>query len=451
LKDSGGTSSGESSRAERTVLVVSYAWPPAGGPGVQRVLKFVKYLPSFGFRPVVLTVKEGTYPALDHTLERDVPEDVHVYRSRSTEPASLYKRFVGMKADQPIPVAVLAEPSTGIKKRIANYIRLNLFVPDAKIGWYPWAVREGHRLVKAERPSIVFSTAPPPTTHLVARAIAMRHRLPWVADFRDPWTDVHYYEGSDRLPITRAIDHRLERSVFESASRLTFVSRLDSERYTSVYGHPEKHAYIPNGYDEADFESIASEIPDPSRFTLMHLGSVGLERCPTRLFAAIKRLAERGIATPATFRLTFVGKVEPSVRETIRESGVEPFVEFIAYVPHHEALRLGQRAHALLLLITQSQGNAGILPGKTFEYLRYGRPLLALGPIAGEVGLVLRDTKGGAIHEYDDTDGMTATLEAWIRGSQSGRLPQGPEPERLERYSRKSLTGELAAILAELT
>jgi len=451
LSESDTTSSGPGARTGQTVLVVSYAWPPAGGPGVQRVLKFVKYLPSFGFRPVVLTVKDGTYPALDPTLERDVPADVHVYRSRSTEPAGLYKRFVGMKADHPIPVAVLAEPSSGFKKRFANYVRLNLFVPDAKIGWFPWAVREGNRLVRAERPSVVFSTAPPPTTHLVARALALRHHLPWVADFRDPWTDVHYYEGASRLPLTRAIDLRLERSVFESASRLTFVSRLDSERYAGVYGQPEKHSYIPNGYDEADFESVVPADPEPGRFVLMHLGSVGRERCPTRLFAAINRLAEQGTVTPKTFRLTFVGKVEPSVLETIRQSGAEPFVEFVPYVPHHEALRLGQRAHALLLLITQSQGNAGILPGKTFEYLRYGRPVLALGPTGGEVARVIRDTRGGAMHEYTDTDGMAASLETWIRASRDGRPPRGPEPERLERYSRKSLTGELASLLSELT
>lgn len=445
------TTSEEEARTGRTVLVVSYAWPPAGGPGVQRVLKFVKYLPSFGFHPVVLTVKDGTYPALDPTLERDVPANVPVYRSRSTEPAGLYKRFVGMKADQPIPVAVLAEPSVGIKKRIANYVRLNLFVPDAKVGWYPWAVREGTRLVRAERPSAVFSTAPPPTTHLVARALALRHGLPWVADFRDPWTDVHYYEGAHRLPFTRALDHRLERSVFQTASRLTFVSRLDSERYAGVYGHAERHAYIPNGYDEADFEALVPAAPERGRFVLMHLGSVGLERCPTQLFAAIHRLAQRGALKPETFRLTFVGKVEPSVHDVIRQSGAEPFVEFVPYVPHHEALRLGQRAHALLLLITQSQGNAGILPGKTFEYLRYGRPLLALGPTGGEVARVLEDTRGGKIHEYDDADGMTATLESWIRSAREGSPPPGPHTERLERYSRKSLTGELAKILAELT
>src|SRR6185436_12939661 len=169
--------------------------------------------------------------------------------------------------------------------------------------------------------------------------------------------------------------------------------------------------------------------PEAGRFVLMHLGSVGLERCPTHLFAAINRLAERGALTPKTFRLTFVGKVEPSVLETIRRSGAEPFVEFVPYVPHHEALRLGQHAHALLLLITQSQGNAGILPGKTFEYLRYGRPVLALGPTRGEVARVLEDTRGGKIHEYDDAEGMTASLEAWIRMTRDGTPPRGPEPE----------------------
>lgn len=435
----------------RTVLVVTYAWPPAGGPGVQRVLKFVKYLPAFGFRPVVLTVRDGTYPALDPSLERDVPAGVPVHRTASAEPAMLYKRFIGMKTDEPIPVAILAEPSPSLKKKLANFVRLNFFVPDAKVGWYPWAVREGSRLVQREHPAVVFSTAPPPTTHLVARTLARRHRLPWVADFRDPWTGVHYYEGKHRLGVTEALDGRLERSVFDDASRLTFVSRLDSERYAGVYGHPEKHRYIPNGYDEADFEAIEPGEPDPGRFVLMHLGSVGRERCPTKLFSAIVRLSERGVVTPKGFRLTFVGKVEDSVLDTMRASGVDPFVDVVPYVPHHEALRLGQRAHALLLLITQSQRNAGILPGKTFEYLRYGRPVLALGPTSGEVARVLADTRGGAMHEYDDDAGIESSLERWLAEVRRGKRPAGAAPDALARYSRKSLTGELASLLSELT
>lgn len=440
-----------SGRRLRTVLVVSYAWPPAGGPGVQRVLKFVKYLPSFGFRPVVLTVRHGTYPALDPTLEREVPDGVPVHRSASSEPAALYKRFLGMKADEPIPVAVLAEPSPDLKRRVANAIRLNLFVPDAKIGWYPWAVRLGTKVVRRERPDVVFSTAPPPTTHLVARALARRHGLPWVADFRDPWLDVHYYEGVKRWRVTEALDRRLERSVFEEAARVTFVSRLDSRRYAATYGRADKHVYIPNGYDEADFQALEPAEPDSGRFVLMHLGSVGKERCPTNLLSAIVRLAGRGVVRPETFRLTFVGKIEPSVLDAVMASGAGPFVDHVPYVPHHEALRLGQRAHALLLLITQSENNAGILPGKTFEYLRYGRPLFALGPSDGEVARVLADTRGGVIHEYSDSAGIESSLERWVDATHAGRPLEGPIRERLERYSRRNLTGELARVLSELT
>lgn len=432
----------------RTVLVVSYAWPPAGGPGVQRVLKFVKYLPQFGFRPVVLTVKEGAFPALDPTLEGDVPPETRVVRTFSAEPTALYKRFVGMKPQEAIPVAVLAEPTTSPKKKIANFIRLNAFVPDAKIGWFPWAVAEGSRLVKAERPDLVFSTAPPPTVHLVAGALARLHRLPWVADFRDPWTDIHYYEGHERLWPARALDHRLERAVFRAADRLTFVSRLDSEHYASVYGHGEKQIVIPNGYDEADFQSIPEAEPDRRRFVLMHLGSVGIERNPTALYAAINDLRRRGLVSEDTFRLMFVGKLERTILESIRASGIEPLVELVSYMPHHEAVAMGQRAHALLLLITQSAKSDRILPGKTFEYLRHGRPVLALGSTHGEVARVLAETQGGVVLDYGDQAGITQTLERWLSAFQGGARPTGPSPDRLARYTRKSLTEEVSRVFS---
>lgn len=428
--------------------MVSYAWPPAGGPGVQRVLKFVKYLPEHGFRPVVLTVEDGTFPALDPTLERDVPPDTRVVRTFAAEPTALYKRFVGMKAGEPIPVAVLAEPASSPRKKVANFVRLNAFVPDAKIGWLPWAVAEGSRLVRSERPDLVFSTAPPPTVHLVAGALARLHGLPWVADFRDPWTDIHYYEGHARLWPARALDHRLERAVFHAADRLTFVSRLDSEHYASLHGTGDKQLFIPNGYDEADFQAIPAAQPDPGRFVLMHLGSVGLERNPRALFAAIADLLRRGVVSDATFRLTFVGKLEPTVVESIRASGIEPLVQLVPYVPHHEAVAMGQRAHALLLLVTQSSGSDRILPGKTFEYLRHGRPVLALGPPRGEVARVLEETRGGAVLDYGDEAGITRALEGWFREFQRGVRPGGPSPELLSRYTRKSLTGELSRVFS---
>jgi glycosyltransferase involved in cell wall biosynthesis len=435
----------------RTVLIISYAWPPAGGAGVQRVLKFVKYLPEYGFRPVVLTVEGGTYAAEDATMVGEVAPGTPVYRSRSAEPAALYRRFTGMKKGEPIPVAVLAERSLDLRKRIAHFIRLNLFVPDAKIGWLPFAVREGSRAIRLERPDVIFSSAPPPTTHLVAEVLARHFRLPWVADFRDPWTEIHYYEGHSRLAPARAMDTALERSVIRHADRLVFVTRLDSERYRKLYGHADKHVTITNGYDEADFQSAPHEPRDPERFVLMHLGSIGTERNPERLYTAIANLSARGLITPRTFRLVLVGKVEPSVVESYRCASVEPFVEQVPYVPHREAVRMAQRAHALLLLVTRSEDNERILPGKTFEYLRHGRPVLALGPPDGEVARVLEETCGGRVLRYDDGAGITRQLESWIDAWKAGRAPDGPSEVDLDRFSRRHLTMQLSKVLASAT
>lgn len=431
----------------RRVLVVAYAFPPAGGPGVQRVLKLVKYLPELGFEPLVLTVRDGTFPALDPSLLGEVPGGVPVERTASLEPASLYKRFVGIPAAEPIPVAVLAEPSPSARQRLAHFVRLNLFVPDAKVGWLPFAVTRGSELIRRHRPDVIFSSAPPPTNHLVACCLAAAHRLPWVADFRDPWTDVHYYEGHHRLAPARALDAALERAVFRRADRLVFVSGADSEKAAASHGTGGKHHTVPNGFDEEDFEAVEASEPPGGRFELMHLGSIGAERTPSGLLAVLRRLQARGEVSPATFRLTLVGKVEPSVGRAIDEAGVAAVVERVPYVPHDQAVRLGQRASALLLLVTRSRGSDRILPGKTFEYLRHQRPVLALGPPGGEVARVLEQTGGGRLFAYDDETGIERELSRLLSAHREGRrLPAAP-PAAVARYTRRHIAGELAGIL----
>jgi hypothetical protein len=183
----------------KKVLIITYYWPPAGGPGVQRILKFAKYLPDFGWQPLVLTVSKGEYPALDKSLYKEIPQEAEVFKTKSFEPNLLYKKFVGLDQDASIPISVLSEEKSSLKKSLAHWIRINFFIPDAKIGWQPFAITEGKRIIENHQPDIIFSSSPPPTVHLIARRLKKYARLKWVADFRDPWTDIHYYENQNRI------------------------------------------------------------------------------------------------------------------------------------------------------------------------------------------------------------------------------------------------------------
>ncbi|MCK4715587.1 MAG: glycosyltransferase, partial [Candidatus Marinimicrobia bacterium] len=213
----------------KKVLIITYYWPPAGGPGVQRVLKFAKYLPEFGWQPIILTVKNGEYPAIDNSLQKEIPANCKVYNTFSIEPNFVYKKFTGMGSDEKIPTAVLAAENTNWKKRLANWIRLNLFIPDAKIGWIPFAVRKGKKIIKAEKPDIIFSSSPPPTVHLIARKLAKWSGIKWVADFRDPWTDIYHYNDVKRSAWSLNRDKDKEKEIVTSADEIITVSQNVAE------------------------------------------------------------------------------------------------------------------------------------------------------------------------------------------------------------------------------
>ncbi len=434
----------------KKVVIITYYWPPAGGPGVQRVLKFARYLPRFGWQPIVLTVSRGEYPALDPTLEAEVPSACKVYRTPSLEPGPIFRRFVGMPRESRIQIGVLAEKPDNWRKRVAFWIRTNLFIPDAKVGWLPFAVRKGLAIIQKEKPHLLFSSSPPPTVHLIAKQLARNTKLQWVADFRDPWTDIHYYEHRKRLPCSRRMDEKLEAGVLREADRLVFVSKRDIDLSFSRKVNASKCVHLPNGYDEADFQSISFTPPPPERFVLMHVGAAGSERNPQNLFRVLRTLLTEAVISPTGFRLVFVGPISESVLHGIQQEGVSSLIERIDYVPHRQALQLAAGATALLLLITRSSQNRRILPGKTFEYIRLKKPILALGPPGGEVDQILQETNAGRVLDYADREGIEKQLRSWIRQWQKGRLAYSGHIPSIRKYSRERLTQQLAAIFDQI-
>lgn len=435
----------------KKVLIITYFWPPAGGPGVQRILKFVKYLPKFGWEPIILTVQNGEYPAIDYSLEKNIPNTCKVYKTNSFEPFSLYKKFLGIKNNQHIPTAVLTEEKVSFKKRIANWIRLNLFIPDAKIGWKYFAVKEGLNIIAREKPDIIFSSSPPPTVHLIAKKIAKKSNLKWIADFRDPWTEIHYYEDQPRLSLIKKIDKSLESKVLHTADKITCISKLDMEDDFGKKTNPLKCVNIPNGFDEDDFGKFNINKTNKSVFTMLHLGAVNNERNPKALFEAIKRLKNNGLINSTMFTLKFVGRIESIIKETVTSFDIDDLITFVDYLPHQKALKYMEECSILILLITNSKKNNRILPGKTFEYLRAQKFILTFGPSDGETARILMNAKAGEVVEYSDTQKIINIITKQVELWKSGTSTYFSNKQEIERYSRENLTGDLASVFNDLT
>jgi len=436
----------------KKVLIITYYWPPAGGPGVQRVLKFAKYLPEFGWQPIILTVKKGEYPAIDETLTDDIPECCKVFKTNSIEPSFFYKKFTGMKPDEKIPVAVLAEKTKNWKKKSANWIRLNLFIPDAKIGWIPFAVKYGKKIIKKEKPDIIFSSSPPPTVHLIAKKLAKWSGIKWVADFRDPWTEIHYYENQERIKISQKLDSKYEREVLNNASVITTISQLYIEDDFAKKVSSKKCINIPNGYDESDFSNFSHKRIQKrtKKFVIMHLGAVGQERNPINLFKSIKILASSGKINAKNFSLVLIGNIDSSVKTSIEEYEISELVDIISYLPHKDALEYTQKASIMLLLVTQSERNRRILPGKTFEYMRTGKPILALGPIDGEVARIITHTNTGIVISYDNFGKIYNTILYLYNLWKENKLEMNPISNEILSYSRKNLTQKLVSVFEDI-
>jgi len=237
----------------KKVLIVTYYWPPAGGAGVQRVLKFAKYLPQFGWQPIILTVENPDCPVIDDSLLNDIPPECKVYKTKAIEPFELYKKITGKNKSDKIPSDVLANSKNlTFAEKIARWIRINLFIPDAKIGWKYYAIKKAKRIIEQEKIDIIFSTSPPQTVALIAKKIAKISKLKWVADFRDPWMEIVYYQNLNRNNITKYIDGKLEKGVLKKADVLLTISADIVDLFRSKVDKKD-YSIIPNGFDETDF------------------------------------------------------------------------------------------------------------------------------------------------------------------------------------------------------
>ncbi len=433
----------------KKLLIITYYWPPGGGGGVQRWLKFVKYLRSFGWEPVVFTPENPEVPVLDHSLLEEVPEGVEIIKNRIREPYAVYKKLTGKKKEQKIQTAFLSEGKhkRSLVEEFSVWVRGNLFIPDARRFWIKPSVKMLTGYIRENRPDAIATTGPPHSTHLIGLGLKRKTGLPWLADFRDPWTNIDYYR---ELKLSKWADrkhHQLERLVLEQADAVTVVSPGMEKEFNAIV--PGEYSVIPNGFDSEDRPPEPKKHPSDGKFSLAHIGSLTKTRNPGNLWKALHQLVEEDAGFAADLEIRNTGKMDFSAMESLKKHGLEKYLRRTDYLPHSQVVLEQGRASLLLLLINNTPNARLILTGKIFEYLVSGRPVVCIGPPDGDAAEVIRRSGCGKVYGFTEVEKLKADLLSFYRRFKKGDLKA--DCKNVEQFDRKNLTGDLAAVLDAIT
>ncbi|PSR57144.1 hypothetical protein AHMF7605_02445 [Adhaeribacter arboris] len=414
---------------------------------MQRCLKFVKHLPEFHLTPTVITVdeKKGAYPVLDNSLATDVPASVKVIRTNTSEPFEYYKKLTGKKE---IPYGGFANQNNqSLVQKVFNFIRGNLFIPDARVGWNRFAIKAAKELFQSESFSAIITTSPPHSSQLIGLKLKKEFpHIKWIADLRDPWTDIYYYKELNHTALAKQMDARYEKAVIEGADAI-LVTSADTKRLLvakSARIDSTKIIVLPNGYDEEDF-TYASE-PPKDKLCITYTGTIS-ETYNIELF--LKALAEVARRYPdVPFQLRFVGKISEMVRRQVEQAELANITEIISFVPHHESIRYLLSATVLLMGIPDVVNNFCILPGKLFEYLASNKPIICIGPLHSDADRIIDECGAGRVFHYAAYDQMVDYLDQLAHSWKINPNLDLPIVD-YHRYSRRALTGKLAEIIQE--
>lgn len=428
----------------KKVLIISYYWPPSGGGGVQRWLKMTKYLPEYGWQPIVYTPSNGESPVVDESLLNQVNESIETIKSPIWEPYSFYKRFTGKKTSDKVYSGFINDKKESFTQKLSVFIRGNFFIPDARKFWIKPGVKFLNKYLDTHSVDRIVSTGPPHTTHLIANAVVKKHNIPWVADFRDPWTNIDFY---NQLRLSNWADkkHRnLEQKVLKNASKIVTVSDHWADDFKKL--SQRDVTVIRNGFDHADFHEQPTNLDD--NFTICHIGSMNKDRNPSALWTALEKLlSNEKFASKLSIKL--IGQVDHSIFENIDKHKLTPFLNHIPFLTHKDALLELQKSQVLLLPINDTPNSLGVVPGKIYEYLGARRPIIGVGPIHGDSAKILKDSGAGQMFPYTDNDGIKSEIEKNFNLYCEDKLV-GPSGEIMQ-YSRQSMAKSYADLLENLT
>jgi hypothetical protein len=431
----------------KKLLVISYYWPPSGGAGVQRWLKFVKYLREFGWEPIIYTAENPEVPAIDNSLLADVPENIEVIKTKIWEPFSIYKRFVGRKKDDKIKAGFLSEEKAPSKaENISVWVRGNLFIPDARKFWIKPSIKFLKKYLKDNPVDAMVSTGPPHSMHLIALGLKKNLGIPWLADFRDPWTNIDFYQDLMLTGFADKKHHRLEHKILKTADMLTTVSSNWAQDFQELGA--EQIEVITNGFDTDDFSSLLELKSD--KFEVCHLGSMNKDRNPVILWKVLSGFCNTVDGFKNDLKISFLGFTDYSVTKNLENEGLTEFVEMVKYLPHKEVLQRAKNADILLLPLNNTPNVNGIIPGKLFEYMALEKPIFCIGDIEGDSSKIIGETNSGVTVDFADEEAMREYVLGKYKDFKTGKdFHIGSIG--IEKYSRKTLTGKMAALLDEMT
>jgi glycosyltransferase involved in cell wall biosynthesis len=419
----------------KKVLIIAYYWPPAGGPGVQRWLKFVKYLRDFEIEPVVYVPENPQYPIRDDSFVKEVPDDITIYKQPIFEPyrfASLLSR----KSTKRISSGIIQSTNQSQVEKFLLWIRGNFFIPDARKYWVRPSVEFLHEILKKEGIDTIITTGPPHSVHLIGHFLRQHNKVQWIVDFRDPWTSIGYHKKLKLMPWAKNRHKELEALVLTTADKLVVTSETTKKEFRQLTNKPIK--VITNGYDTAKPLSVDLD----EKFTISHIGSMLSGRNPENLWKVLAELVHENTFFEDALCLQFIGVISKDVLACLKTFGLERYVDVIGYVCHDEAIAYQQKSQVLLLAEIDTPETTGIIPGKLFEYMASGRPILGVGPKDWEVSSLVARTKTGAIFEYTSHADLKNVLLNWFHQYEKGAL--NVSSVHVENYSRRELTRQLA-------
>lgn len=416
------------------VLIITYYWPPAGGPGVQRWLYFATFMREFGVEPVIYTPKNPHYPVRDPGLQGRIPADLKIYRKKIWEPYGL-AGWISKSKTRQISSGILNRKKPSALERALRWVRGNLFVPDPRKYWVRPSVGFLQRVLEEEGIETVITTGPPHSLHLIGLHLKSRAGVRWIADFRDPWTSIGYHEALYPGARARTRHKELEAMVLNAADAVITTSAHTKREFSRITRRPIH--VITNGYLELSGRNGQPEGP----FTLAHIGSLLSGRNPESLWKALKNLLDSREGFGEDLQIELTGLVSEEVLESIKGHGLEGYLRLNPYLPHAQALERQRRAQVLLLIEINSGETAGIIPGKLFEYMAASRPILAIGPAGWEAGSLLEDSGCGAAFGYGERESIEAQLLQWYDAYRKGKLVVSGRG--VEKYHRRALTERL--------
>ncbi|WP_406683928.1 glycosyl transferase family 1 [Seonamhaeicola sp. MEBiC1930] len=423
----------------KRALIITYYWPPAGGPGVQRWLKFVKYLPDFDVEPIVFIPENPNYALLDESLESEVSQDTTILNLPIKEPYKL-ARFLSKKKSNTISKGIISEKENqSLAERLMLFVRGNFFIPDARKNWVAPSVKFLSTYISENNIETVITTGPPHSLHLIGMQLKEKFGVKWISDFRDPWTTIGYHKKLKLSKRSRKKHLFLEKSVLNNADQVLVTSFVTKEEFSKITNKPIE--VITNGYDYESVEGVDLD----SKFSLAHIGSLLSKRNPEVLWRVLGDLIKEESGFSIDLQLTFVGVVSNEVIESIENNNLSIYVNRVGYVSHKESVVYQKKSQLLLLIEIDSEETKCIIPGKLFEYMVSNRPIIALGPKASDVEKIIKETNTGNYFYYNDYDLLKTTILNHYKAYKKNLLQS--YPIGLQKYSRKELTKSLSKLL----